>query len=564
MIIDQLFENNKKPLNEVDPRNFDSDEDYYAAVNAPTKRRSAPSDYPYSREEDDAYFNEIFRKKREAAKKAAQDKGSLTEFAEKPENGPGSDEYEDLLFHLAWEIWSEAGDSAQAERKLSLLGWKPEFGDDYTAMVLYKIGSKDHRQYTIDEFEEYGGSGDEQGVMEGEQLDELNWKDIQRGAKKISKGAQKFTKNVADTGAAIGGAARDVGGAIKQVGKTAIADPVSATYNATKSGLNKAANVAANTYNDVKAGAQKVGQAGATVGTDLGNAAKSVGRGVANVAGGTAGGLGAVAGGATTGLGRAAAHGFNAGVQNVGGDAVDRMQTNIMVRKPTEIEKDIQATQTQLKNLNAELEKASAPQYKKVGSLTGATNLSTGEPYTGDELDALRAAQSAASVIKASPRDAANAITKNAAGSMMSPTTSIPTATATPAPGQPNKVSYGQGFSKPTAPKPTSVPNYGQKTPGYNYTTSVTPTATPQLSKDEYIKRIGADAAQPVNETIKQVKRMMETVTSKADVQRIKDYIDYHMGPNLSESAQLKRNRLLSEVTQLAAVRRREIASRLA
>jgi hypothetical protein len=64
----------KKQVNEVDPRNFDSDEDYYAAQNAPAKRRSAPSDYPYSREEDDAYFNDIFRKKREAAKKAEQDK----------------------------------------------------------------------------------------------------------------------------------------------------------------------------------------------------------------------------------------------------------------------------------------------------------------------------------------------------------------------------------------------------------------------------------------------------------------------------------------------------------
>jgi hypothetical protein len=66
----------KKQVNEVDPRNFDSDEDYYAALNAPAKRRSAPSDYPYSQEEDDAYFREIFRKKREAAKKAAQDKES--------------------------------------------------------------------------------------------------------------------------------------------------------------------------------------------------------------------------------------------------------------------------------------------------------------------------------------------------------------------------------------------------------------------------------------------------------------------------------------------------------
>ena len=57
---------------------------------------------------------------------------------------------------------------------------------------------------------------------------------------------------------------------------------------------------------------------------------------------------------------------------------------------------------------------------------------------------------------------------------------------------------------------------------------------------------------------------MMETATTKADVQRVKNYIDYHMGTDLTESAQIKRNRLLSEVTQLAAVRRRELARRLA
>jgi hypothetical protein len=72
-------------LNEVDARNFDSDEDYYNALKAPAKRSSAPSDYPYSQQEDDDYFREIFRKKREAAKKAEQDgqqgmaEGSLEE-----------------------------------------------------------------------------------------------------------------------------------------------------------------------------------------------------------------------------------------------------------------------------------------------------------------------------------------------------------------------------------------------------------------------------------------------------------------------------------------------------
>jgi LysM repeat protein len=48
--------------------------DYDRPGDTPLKRRSAPSDYPYSKEQDDDHFREIFRKKREAAKKAEQDK----------------------------------------------------------------------------------------------------------------------------------------------------------------------------------------------------------------------------------------------------------------------------------------------------------------------------------------------------------------------------------------------------------------------------------------------------------------------------------------------------------
>lgn len=155
------------------------------------------------------------------------------------------------------------------------------------------------------------------------QLDEISWKDIQRGAKKISKGAQKFTKNVADTGSAVGQAFKDVGGSVKQVGKTLVADPLAATYGAAKSGLSKAADVTKGVYGDVRKGVQTGAQG-------ISTATKDIGRGIANVAGGAAGAVGATAGGATTGLGRAAAHGFNTGVQNVGGQAVDKMQTNIM------------------------------------------------------------------------------------------------------------------------------------------------------------------------------------------------------------------------------------------
>ncbi|WP_353483291.1 hypothetical protein [Haliscomenobacter sp.] len=71
MIVDQLF--TPKPLQEGGPYDLPGI-DYPRSGDTPPKRRSAPSDYPYSKEQDDDYFREIFRKKREAAKKAAQDK----------------------------------------------------------------------------------------------------------------------------------------------------------------------------------------------------------------------------------------------------------------------------------------------------------------------------------------------------------------------------------------------------------------------------------------------------------------------------------------------------------
>lgn len=160
-------------------------------------------------------------------------------------------------------------------------------------------------------------------IAESAQLDEIDWKGIQKKAAQWQKGAQKFKKNVADTGSALGGAASALGGAAQEVGRQFIAKPIAATYGAAKDQLSKAANVATGTYGDIKKGVQAVGQGASTV-------ARDVGQGVANVVGGTAGGIGSVAGGATTGIGRAAAHGFNTGVKNVGGDAVDRMQTNIM------------------------------------------------------------------------------------------------------------------------------------------------------------------------------------------------------------------------------------------
>jgi TonB family protein len=61
---------NESQINEVDPRNFDSDVDYYAARNAPAKPRYRGTSSPGVNPDDEAYFREIFRKKRLAAQQA--------------------------------------------------------------------------------------------------------------------------------------------------------------------------------------------------------------------------------------------------------------------------------------------------------------------------------------------------------------------------------------------------------------------------------------------------------------------------------------------------------------
>jgi hypothetical protein len=72
MLVDQLF--NPKPLKEGGPYDLPGI-DYPRPGDAPRKRPSGEHNpYPYSQADDEAYFREIFRKKREAAKKAEQDK----------------------------------------------------------------------------------------------------------------------------------------------------------------------------------------------------------------------------------------------------------------------------------------------------------------------------------------------------------------------------------------------------------------------------------------------------------------------------------------------------------
>jgi hypothetical protein len=417
-------------------------------------------------------------------------------------------------------------------------------------------------------------------LQEDEQLDELwSWKDIQKGADKVGKGAQKFTKNLSQTGDAVAGAANSLGGAGKELGKQLVARPVGATYNAVKGGLGKAADVAKGVYGDVKQGTQAVGQAASTVGTDVGNAGtavgkgiQSVGRGAANVAGGTVGGLGSVIGGATTGLGRAGVKGFNTGVQNVGGNAVDRAETNIFTPKsdPVEIQKQIDLKKQEITDLETEL-KTVTPAIKTGGgqtSLRYGINPTNGKPFTATELDKRAAARTQPATTDAGP-GAANATSPEA-----TPVASIPAPIATTAPsiGQPNKVSYGAGFNKPTATKP--VANFGAMgNAGYKPATPAPTTANlppgggkglTQAQKD-YIKTLGAPALPESRIAIalkKPVAEMLQMVETKEDVQRIKQFIDqtFTKYGAVNESAFEVRNMMLEHVTQVGAQRRREHA----
>jgi hypothetical protein len=289
-------------------------------------------------------------------------------------------------------------------------------------------------------------------------INEIDWKGIQKKAGEFSKGAQKFTKNVSQTGQALGGAATALGGAAKEVGKQFIAKPVAATYGAAKSGLNKAADVAKGVYGDVKAGAQKVGRGVDTVATDVGNAGtwagdkiNQAGRGVANVVGGTANAIGATAGGATTGVGRAAAKGFNTGVKNVGGGAVNRLQTNVFKQQPTAATGDAQAA----------VEPAQDTAQVDQRMPSSALNPATGLAWTQPEIAQWRAASAPDTTAAATPTPVA-------------PSADTTTADTTPT---------TAATTTPTTTAATTTPTTGRKTVSMNVAKQAIDTAAQALTK---------------------------------------------------------------------------------
>ena len=120
--------------------------------------------------------------------------------------------------------------------------------------------------------------------------------------------------------------------------------------------------------------------------------------------------------------------------------------------------------------------------------------------------------------------------------------------------GNTNFSSYKQPGASTTAPGTTSFkpPSTAPVAPGNQ-----------KLTPDEYIKRIGAPATA---ETIKQVKKMLETMQTRDDVNFIKKYINHEFDRQgmVNELSIAQRNHLIERVTQIAAVRRRDHAKLLA
>ena len=193
-------------------------------------------------------------------------------------------------------------------------------------------------------------------LLTEQQLDELNWQDvkkgakyvgnklanvpgaIQRGAKSIEQGANKYTQGVQQTGNAVAGAANALGRAGAETFKQGIARPVGAAWNAGKNIAQNAAGTVQQGYGDIKQGAQALGKGVTTARQDIGNAGqwagdelsavgrgvKSVGQGAANVLGGAGNAIGAVAS-APQGVGRSIKRGYGAGVDAIGGPSDEEL-----------------------------------------------------------------------------------------------------------------------------------------------------------------------------------------------------------------------------------------------
>jgi hypothetical protein len=214
-------------------------------------------------------------------------------------------------------------------------------------------------------------------------------------------------------------------------------------------------------------------------------------------------------------------------------------------------------------------------------------NPATGRPYLPSELRAEREKEIADELSKA--QQAAT------------PTTATPTA-ATPTTAKPATFNAGNVMKLPgmekyaKKPAPVNTPNfagptgYGKVTTSFKSPTVPSLTSTPAKVKPLAATTPTAGKAEPVSiggqkinpgdplydkimqnatekkaavaETVKQVKHMLESVTSRDDIDKIKKYIDRQFTKHglINELAFAQRNHLIERVVYIGAQRRREHA----
>ena len=138
-----------------------------------------------------------------------------------------------------------------------------------------------------------------------------------------------------------------------------------------------------------------------------------------------------------------------------------------------------------------------------------------------------------------------------------SPATTTPFATQIPS---------ASGYNKITSPATTTASNTETVSIGGEKIDPSNPLYPQIMNAVAAEKKKENDAKLAVTETVKQVKHMLESVTSRNDIDKIKKYIDRQFTKHglISELAFAQRNYLIERATQIAAGRRRDHARQLA
>mgnify|MGYP002654290080 CR=1 FL=1 len=292
---------------------------------------------------------------------------------------------------------------------------------------------------------------------------------------------------------------------------------------------------------------------------------------------------------------------------NMQEDVAESKQVNELFGFGQDLEKQIAKKEDELKSLKAKL---AAKTTTNAGIQTGATALvdpDTGHPYEKDKLAAMYGykepvaepvdtstepvAQTPAQ-IRAEKQKAAAAIAQGQmAGKVPAPVAQTPAATTAVTTTNPAGFNAGNvmklpGMEKYAKPAPTpKTTNFGAGPTGYaKTTTSIKPPAAPSspalavpgapkvprvtsggptpAEKANLEKRLAA-AAPAVAETMRQIDRMLESVTSKKSAEIIKAYADQRFTElGLRNTTECKQ--IMAHVVHESAVRRRAYAQRMA